>query len=130
MSQGFTMNSVFVAGNLTRDPEVRYSQNGKPVTTIGLAVNNRKKVGDTWQDDPCFLDVVVFGTQAEQAGESLNKGSHVVIEGHLQYRTWEAQDGSKRSKLEVVADLVKPSGRLGAAPASHGAVANDDDIPF
>ena len=96
-----SLNNVVLLGNLTRDPEVRYTPSGTPVATLGLAVNNRMKQGDEWKDDPCFIDVVVFGKQAESCGEYLSKGQPVLVEGRLRYRTWEGQDGQKRSKHEV-----------------------------
>ena len=101
-----SLNNVVLLGNLTRDPEVRYTPSGTPVATLGVAVNNRMKQGDEWKDDPCFIDVVVFGKQAESCGEYLSKGQPVLIEGRLRYRTWEGQDGQKRSKHEVVAQSV------------------------
>ena len=81
-----SLNNVILLGNLTRDPEVRYTPSGTPVATLGLAVNNRMKQGDEWKDDPCFIDVVVFGKQAESCGEYLSKGQPVLIEGRLRYR--------------------------------------------
>jgi single stranded DNA-binding protein len=77
------LNNVVLQGRLTRDPEVRYTPSGTPVATLGLAVNNRMKQGDEWKDDPCFIDVVVFGKQAESCGEYLSKGQPVLIEGRL-----------------------------------------------
>lgn len=153
MAQGFTMNSVFLSGNLTRDPEVKYLPSGTPVATFGLAVNNRIKKGDQWVDDPCFIDVTTFGKTAEQIGTDFDKGMPVVVEGRLQFRSWEASDGSKRSKHEVIADIVKPlvkfqgnggkSGRevgaddeYGEHPACGrqlprpGEPTPDDDVPF
>ena len=133
-----SLNSVCLLGHLTRNPEVRYSPSGTPVVTLGLAVNNRIKHGDdTWQEDPCFVDVVVFGTQAEACGKYLNKGDPVVLEGRLQYRTWQDQQGQKRSKHEVVAFRVqflpKPGPRseaddslLGVSIGADG----DEDVPF
>ena len=108
MAQGFTINSVFVSGNLTRDPEQTFTPSGFAITKFGVAVNNRKKVGDNWENDPCYLDIVTFGKTAEQLADQLSKGMPVMIEGHLQYRQWETQDGQKRNKLEVVGDVVKP----------------------
>jgi primosomal replication protein N len=74
-----SLNNVVLLGNLTRDPEVRYTPSGTPVATLGLAVNNRIKQGDEWKDDPCFIDVVVFGKQAESCGEYLSKGSRYSL---------------------------------------------------
>jgi single-strand DNA-binding protein len=138
MANGFTMNSVFLSGNLTRDPEVRYTPNGTAVASFGLAVNNRKKQGDQWVDDPCFIDVTAFGKMAEMIGESFDKGTSVVVEGRLQYRTWEANDGTKRNKHEIIAELIKPIARIDGGSKSSGrggkggnsSEYDDSDIPF
>ena len=103
-----TVNMIVLLGNLTRDPEVRYSATGTPVATLGLAVNTRVKGQDGQRrEDPCFVDVVVFGPQAEACGEYLEKGAPALVEGRLQYRTWEDAQGNKRSKHEVVASRVQ-----------------------
>lgn len=133
-----SLNTVVLLGNLTRDPEVRYTPSGTPVATLGLAVNNRVKQGDEWKDDPCFIDVVVFGKQAESCGEYLSKGQPVLIEGRLRYRSWEGQDGQKRSKHEVTAFRVQfmpkagrgPGGGSYAGDAGEGEAMDDDDVPF
>jgi len=133
-----SLNNVVLQGRLTRDPEVRYTPSGTPVTTLGLAVNNRMKQGDEWKDDPCFIDVVVFGKQAESCGEYLAKGQPVLIEGRLRFRSWEGQDGQKRSKHEVTASRVHfmPKGSRasggGGLPGdmSEGEPLDDDDVPF
>jgi single-strand DNA-binding protein len=133
-----SLNSVCLLGHLTRNPEVRYSSNGTPVAALGLAVNNRiKRSDDSWQDDPCFVDVVVFGNQAEACAKYLNKGDPVLLEGRLQYRTWEDQQGNKRSKHEVMAFRVqflpKPGPRSEADDRLLGAsigAEDDEDIPF
>jgi single-strand DNA-binding protein len=131
-----------IAGNLTRDPEVRYTGGGTPVATLGLAINNRVKKGDEWTDEACFIDVVLFGKQAEYMGENSSKGSNVVITGRLQYRNWEGNDGNKRSKLEVVAERVQNNGKSSSGGgSSYGEHASsrpskerepglDDDVPF
>jgi single-strand DNA-binding protein len=133
-----SLNSICLLGHLTRTPEVRYSSNGTPVAALGLAVNNRIKRSDnSWQDDPCFVDVVVFGNQAEACATYLNKGDPVLLEGRLQYRTWEDQQGNKRSKHEVLAFRVqflpKPGPRSEADDRLSGAsigAEGDDDVPF
>jgi single-strand DNA-binding protein len=132
------LNTVVLLGNLTRDPEVRYTPSGTPVATLGLAVNNRMKQGDEWKDDPCFIDVVVFGKQAESCGEYLSKGQPVLVEGRLRYRTWEGQDGQKRSKHEVSAFRVQfmpKGGRTAGGGGFSGEMGDeepvdDDDVPF
>jgi single-strand DNA-binding protein len=133
-----SLNNVILLGNLTRDPEVRYTPSGTPVATLGLAVNNRMKQGDEWKDDPCFIDVVVFGKQAESCGEYLSKGQPVLVEGRLRFRSWEGQDGQKRSKHEVSAFRVQFMPKGSRAPGTVGLSGDmsesesldDDDVPF
>jgi single-strand DNA-binding protein len=133
-----SLNHVCLLGHLTRSPDIRHSPEGTPVAALGLALNNRIKRRDgSWQDDPCFVDVVVFGNQAEACAEHLHKGDPVLLEGRLQYRTWQDQQGHKRSKHEVIAFrvqfLLKPSPRSDAddslLAASVGAE-DDEDVPF
>lgn len=117
-----SFNKVILLGNLTRDPELRYTPNGTPVTTFGLAVNRRSGQGDERREEVCFVDIVTFGREAETASEYLSKGRPVLIEGRLQWRSWEGQDGQKRSKHEVVAERIQFMSRAreeapeGAAP--------------
>lgn len=94
-------NKVILMGNLTRDPELRYTPNGGAVTTLRLAVTSPYKQGDEWKEDTCFIDCVVFGKRAESCNEYLSKGNPVFVEGRLRWRSWEGQDGQKRSKHEV-----------------------------
>jgi single-strand DNA-binding protein len=100
------INIVVLVGRLTRDPELRYSPAGTAIASFGVAVNNRRKVGDEWKDEPCFVDVKVFGRMAETSSEYLAKGRQVAIEGRLTYSKWE-KDGQTRSKLEVTANNVQ-----------------------
>ena len=102
-----SFNKVILLGNLTRDPELRYTPSGTPVTTFGLAVNRRSGQGDERREEVCFVDIVAFGREAETASEFLSKGRPVLIEGRLQWRSWEGQDGQKRSKHEVVAERIQ-----------------------
>jgi len=133
-----TLNMIVLLGNLTRDPEVRYSPTGTPVATLGLAVNTRVKGQDgQWRDDPCFIDVVVFGNQAEACGEYLEKGASALVEGRLQFRTWEDAHGNRRSKHEVIAARVQLLPRPGprAAADDRGLpagveAAGDNGVPF
>jgi single-strand DNA-binding protein len=101
-----SFNNVVLVGNVTRDVEVRYTPGGAAVTDIGLAVNERYKKGDEWMEETVFVDVTLWGRQAEVAGEYLTKGSPVLIQGKLRLDSWE-QDGQKRSKLKVVADTMQ-----------------------
>ena len=91
-------NKVILIGNLTRNPELRYTPNGTPVAALGLAVSRRYKQGDDLKEEVCFVDIVVFGKQAEHCGQYLSKGNGVIVDGRLQQRRWETEDGQKRSK--------------------------------
>lgn len=101
-----SMNKVILIGNLTRDPELRYTQSGMAIAKFGLAVNEKFKQGDDWKEKVNFIDIVVWGKQGENCSEYLAKGRQAAIEGRLSYSTWETDDGQKRSKLEVVAEKV------------------------
>ncbi len=98
-----SINKVFLAGNITRDPELRSTTSGNPVLTWGLAVNSRRQNKQTgeWEDYPNFVDCVMYGHRAEAIQRYLAKGTKVSLEGELCYRAWE-KDGQKRSKLEVI----------------------------
>jgi single-strand DNA-binding protein len=108
-----SLNKVILLGNLTRDPELRYAPNGTPVATFGLATNHRTGQGEERKEEVCFVDIVAFGRQAETASEYLSKGRQALIEGRLRWRSWEAQDGQKRSKHEIIAERIQfmPRGR-------------------
>lgn len=115
-------NKVILVGHLMRNPELRYTPSGTPVASFGMASNRRFKQGDDLKEEVLFIDVVVFGKQAENGAQYLSKGSQALIEGRLQQRRWETEDGQKRSKHEVVAErLVYLSKREGAAggPEDH-----------
>ncbi len=101
-----SFNKVLLMGHLTRDPELRYTPSGTAVVTLGLAVNRKWKQGEEMKEDVCFIDVVAFGKQAEHCGQYLSKGNGALVEGRLQQRRWETDDGQKRSKHEVVAEHV------------------------
>ena len=99
-------NRVILIGNLTRNPELRYTPSGTPVANFGLAVSRRFRQGEDQKEEVCFVDIVVFGKQAEPCGQYLSKGDGAIIEGRLQQRRWETEDGQRRSKHEVVAQSV------------------------
>lgn len=136
------MNRVFLAGNLTRDPE--YSNaSGTSILKFGLAVNDRvkNKTTDQWEDRPNFFDCVIFNKRADALSSILAKGMKVTIEGHLRWHSWEDQEtGNKRSKVDVICDdVVLMQRREGdatqraAAPAAAtppAAPIYDDDLPF
>jgi single-strand DNA-binding protein len=142
------INRVTIVGRLTRDPELRALPSGSSVLQLGVAVNGRQKdTTGNWSDKPNFFDVKVFGAQAEMLANNLTKGRRIGVDGRLDWSSWEAQDGSKRSKVEIVAQSVQfldskndGGGELGGgnqfvpAGASGGSDADfqgaDDDIPF
>ena len=129
-----SFNKVLLMGNLTRDPELRYTSGGTAVASFGLAVNRKFKQGEEWKDEVCFVDITVWAKQGENCAEYLNKGSQAFIEGRLNYQTWEdKQSGQQRSKLEVVANnvqfLTKQGDKKDMGSGSSSA-ADDDDVPF
>ncbi len=99
-------NKIILIGNLTKDPEVRYTPGGTPVATLRLAVTSKYKQGDDTRDDTLFIDVVVFGRQAETCGQYLAKGRPVLVEGRLRERKWESE-GTQKSKFEIIANAVR-----------------------
>jgi single-strand DNA-binding protein len=113
-------NKVICAGHLTRNPELRYSPNGTPIATFGLACNRRFKQGDELKEEVMFIDVTVFGKQAESASTYLFKGSSVIIDGRLQQRRWESEDGKKHSKHEIVAEHVTFMGKKNSSDEGQG----------
>ncbi len=154
-----SFNRVILVGNLTRDPELRYTPSGTAVTEIGLAVNDRRKnASGEWVEDTTFVDVTLWARQAEVATQYLSKGSPVLIEGRLKLDSWETKDGQRRSKLSVVGERMQMLGgrgggggrssadagraaEYGGASRDYGAAAEsdapaasytdaDDDIPF
>ena len=132
-----SLNKVFLIGNLTRAPELRYTPTGTAVADLRLAVsrNYTTQTGEK-RDDTCFLTVIVWAKQAETCGQYLDKGSPILVEGRLQTRDWETKDGQKRNVVEVVAERVQFMGR-GKAPAAaavpdamDGQGEGDDEVPF
>ena len=109
-------NTVTLVGNITRDPELRFTPSGQATATFGLAVNRRwqDRQGE-WQEATSFFDIVCWREMAENAAESLTKGARVLVSGRLEQRSWESQEGEKRSKIEVVADEIGPSLRWATA---------------
>ncbi len=104
-------STVSMVGNLTRTPGLRFTPNGAAVANFGLAVNRRWKnqQTDEWEEQTSFIDVTCWRELAENVSESLDKGDRVVVTGRLEQRSWESNEGEKRSKVEVVADEVAPS---------------------
>src|SRR5512140_2018235 len=102
-----SFNKVILMGNLTRDPEVRYTPNGIAVASFAIAVNRKYKQGEETKEEVSYIDIVVFGKQAESCGQYINKGDAVLVDGRLQQRRWDDKEtGAKRSKVEVVAQSV------------------------
>lgn len=110
-------NTVTLVGNATREPELRFTNSGQAVASFGLAFNKRRRnERGEWEDgDPAFFDITCWGQLAENVAESVAKGTRVIVTGRLDQRSWETQDGDKRSKVEVVADEVAPSLRWATA---------------
>jgi single-strand DNA-binding protein len=105
-------NRIILIGNLTKDPELRYTPQGTPVSTFRIAVNTKYKQSDEAREDTLFIDIVTFGKQAETCSQYLSKGKSVLVEGRLQERRWES-DGQHKSKFEVVAQTVRFLSRKG-----------------
>jgi len=140
------VNKVILIGNLGADPEVRYTASGTPVATFRLATTGRfKDASGEWQERTEWHRVVFFGRTAEVCGEYLTKGSQVFVEGRIQTRTWEDQEGQTRYTTEIVGREMKMLGRRGEAgspagrtkpaakpapPADEPAEDFEDDIPF
>lgn len=139
-----SFNKVILMGNLTKDPEIRYTPSGTPVATFSLAVNRRYKQGEELKDEVCYIDIVVFGKQAENCGQYLSKGNGVIVDGRLQQRRWETDDGQKRSKHEVVAQSINflpkrpdqsgmgasTGAKTSMAEAPAEEFADSNDVPF
>jgi single-strand DNA-binding protein len=156
------INRVVLTGNLTRDPELRSTQSGMSVCSLRIASNTRRKNQSTgeWEDKPNFFDVTVWGAQGENCARFLSKGRPVALDGRLEWREWETQNGEKRQAVEIVADAVQFLGSrddngtggggqsggftprsdvpvddrdfqpAGAAASSGNSAPADDDIPF
>jgi single-strand DNA-binding protein len=146
------INRVVLVGNLTRDPELRHTPSGMAVCSLRVAVNTRRKDSATgqWTEKPNFFDVTVWGAQGENCAQYLSKGRPVGIDGRLEWREWEAQDGTKRQAVEIIADTVQfqggraeggdfggggggnqfvPAGAAAGTEPDFGG-SSDDDIPF
>jgi single-strand DNA-binding protein len=108
-------NSVTLVGNVTKDPELRYTTGGRGVASFGLAVNRRYQVNGEWQEQVSFFNIVAWGDLGENAAASLNKGNRVIVTGRLEQRSYETREGEKRSVTEVIADELGPSLRWAQA---------------
>jgi single-strand DNA-binding protein len=126
-----SFNRVTLLGNLTRDPEMRYTPSGTAVASFGPAINRRYRQGTETKEEVCFVDVTAFGAQAEAIGEYLTKGSPALIDGRLRWHQWE-KDEHRSSKLDVVADRVQFLSRREDRAATDDVPADldEEDIPF
>ena len=116
-----TLNKVLMTGRLTRDPETRYTPSGAAVCNFGIAVNRRYRAqSGEWQEEVCFVNVVAWSKLAERLGEQLKKGSAVFVEGRLQSRQWETQDGQKRTTIEVNALSVQHLDKRNTGESEEG----------
>ncbi len=107
----YGVNNITILGNITRDPELRFTPNGTPVATFGIAANRRYRNNKTneWIEDVSFFNVTAWFKLAENCAESLSRGDRVLISGRLNQRSWEDKDGNKRSTVDINADVVAPS---------------------
>ena len=120
------INRVVVSGNLTRDPELRSTPGGTSVCSLRIAVNSRRKdESGQWVDKPNYFDVTVWGAQGENCAQYLAKGRPVAVDGRLDWREWEAKDGSKRQSVDIIADSVQFLGSRDAPQGGNGAVESD-----
>ena len=154
---GTNINRVVLTGNLTRDPELRALQSGTSVCSLRLAVNTRRKgQSGEWEDKPNYFDITVWGAQGENCAKFLSKGRPIAVDGRLEWREWQDQQGNKRQSIDIIADSVQFLGSrddagggngssftprsdvpvdtsdMEPAPAapSGGSGSGDDDIPF
>src|SRR5438876_6592854 len=148
---GTNINRVVLTGNLTRDPELRNTNSGTSVCSLRIASNSRRKdASGNWVEKPNYFDVTVWGAQGENCAQYLSKGRPVAIDGRLNWREWEDQQGNKRQSVDIIADSVQflgsreggenggrftpqsdvPADTADFQSAPSGAGAGDDDIPF
>ncbi len=128
------VNVVVITGNLTKDPELRSTSGGTSVCEMRVAVNSRRKNGQTgqWEDKPNFFDVVVFGAQADNCAQYLSRGRPLAVEGRLDWREWEAKDGTKRQAVQIVANSVQFLGSRdgGGGPNGGGGGGGQQQQPY
>jgi single-strand DNA-binding protein len=128
MSNG---NHVSIIGNLTRDPELRFTPSGQATATFGVAVNRRWQNRQTneWEEATSFFDVVCWAQLAENAAQSLGKGTRVIVSGRLDQRSWETQEHERRTKIEITADEVAPSLRFATATITRNERRTPENAP-
>ena len=122
-------NTVTLVGNVTRDPELRFTSGGRGVASFGIAVNRRYQSNGEGQEPTSFFDVVAWGTLGENVAASLHKGTRALVYGRLEQRSWDTQDGEKRSKIEVVAEEIGPSLRWAQAQVERTARTTGEGAP-
>lgn len=135
---GSNINRVIITGNLTKDPDLGALPSGTPVCTLRVACNGRRKNNDSgqWEDIPNYFDVTVWGQQGENCARYLSKGRPVAIDGRLQWREWQDQQGNKRQSVDIVAESVQFLGGRDDAGAGNGngfsssARAAESDVPI
>lgn len=118
-------NTITLSGNLTRDPELRYTDSGRPVSTAAVAVNHRYQTGGDWQERVSYFDVVAWGGLGEHIAKSLHKGDAIVVTGRMEQRSWETDTGDTRTKVELVATDVGASLRWASAELTRAARTSD-----
>ena len=122
------INRVVLVGNLTKDPELRHTPSGTAVCKLRIAVNTRQKDPQgNWGDKPNYFDVTVWGNQGESCAQYLSKGRPVGVDGRLDWREWDAQDGTKRQAVEIIADTVQ---FLGSRDGGGGGGAGEGERQF
>jgi single-strand DNA-binding protein len=132
---GTNINRVVLTGNLTQEPELGSNQDGTAVCNLRVATNTRRKdsASGEWVDKPNYFDVVVWGVQGENVARYLTKGRPIAIDGRLEWREYDAQDGGKRQAVQIIADTVQflsTAERMAVGQGPHAAHSTDDDIPF
>jgi single-strand DNA-binding protein len=134
-------NTVTLVGNLARDPELRFTASGQAVASFGLAVNRRWKEGTEWKEETSFFDVICWRELGEHVSETLTRGARAIVVGRMEQRSWETNEGDKRSKVEIVADSVGPDlrwatavvtkiTRQGGPPVREAPGGYEDEEPF
>jgi single-strand DNA-binding protein len=127
------INRVIITGNLTRDPELRSLPSGMSVCSLRVAVNTRRKdnASGEWVDKPNYFDVTVWGAQGDNCARYLSKGRPIAVDGRLEWREWEAKDGSgKRQSVDIIADSVQFLGGRDDAPGGNGnGFSQRSDVP-
>lgn len=108
-------NSITLVGNLTRDPELRFTANGRAVASFGIAVGRRYQVNGEWQEQTSYFNITAWGTLGENTAASLSKGSRIVVTGRLEQREYTTREGDKRTAIDVIADELGPSLRWATA---------------